>query len=70
MKNYVISYSAIFQMAYGCPWVVNCEGSSDCWKFATEKEARGFVASVGGKLVKVSSGEKNIYERWKKGRAA
>ena len=70
MKDYVITYSAIFQMAFGHPWVVNCVGSTDCWKFATEKDARDFVASEGGKLVKVHSGEKTIYERWEGKRVA
>lgn len=69
MKDYVISYSAIFQMAFGHPWVVKCEGSTDTWKFATEKEARDFVKGEGGNLVKVCKGEKGIYERWKQGRA-
>lgn len=69
MKDYVISYSAIFQMAYGHPWVVQCEGSRDCWKFATEAEARDFVGKEGGRLVKVVCGERDIMEKWGKGRA-
>lgn len=65
MKQYDITYSAVFMMAHGTPWVVQCEGEKDCWNFKTEQEARDFVTAKGdGKLRSVRRGEQKTYERW------
>lgn len=63
---YVISYSAIFKMAFNQPWVVQREGSADCWTFATEKAAMAFVAAQeNGYLAAVHKHEERTYKRWK-----
>lgn len=64
-RQYVISYSAILNIATHQPWCVQCEGSPDLWVFQTVEEAKDFVASRGdGVLRRVSDGERAIERRW------
>lgn len=69
MKQYVISFSFFFGVAYGTPWVVQCEGEHGCWNFAHEAEARAFVAKQeGGVLSAVFRGEEEVYNEFITGR--
>jgi hypothetical protein len=66
MRQYDISFSAIFALAHGTPYVVQCEGETGLWNFKTEHEARDFVANrKDGIIRKVSTGEERIYGKMK-----